>query len=197
MALACEKIMLIRHAERPSPDKTFRGVDIAGRKDKESLTVRGWQRAGALVRFFAPLGDEFAHEALACPKTLHACKADGSDPSLRPQLTLVPLSELLDVELQCGYFRGEEDALVSHVLAGDGPALISWKHDGMHLIANAILGDDRVAPQGWPYERYDLVWAFMRGAGVGSGWSFFQIPQLLLAGDSREPIRQPSPERRS
>ncbi len=52
--MACDKIMLIRHAERPNADKSLRGVGFDGRKDKESLTVRGWQRAGALARFFAP-----------------------------------------------------------------------------------------------------------------------------------------------
>ena len=52
--MSCAKIMLIRHAERPSADKSIRGVTQEGIKNKEELTVRGWQRAGALVRFFAP-----------------------------------------------------------------------------------------------------------------------------------------------
>ena len=49
--MRCAKIMLIRHAERPSADKSIRGVTQEGIKNKEELTVRGWQRAGALVRF--------------------------------------------------------------------------------------------------------------------------------------------------
>lgn len=93
--MSCDKIMLIRHSERPSPDKKFRGVNLEGRKDKESLTVRGWQRAGALARFFAPRDGHFAHPALARPQTLYACKAAPEDPSLRPQYTLLPLAELL------------------------------------------------------------------------------------------------------
>ncbi|WP_026608094.1 hypothetical protein [Methylocapsa acidiphila] len=182
--MSCDKVMLIRHAERPSPDKRFRGVNLEGRKDKESITVRGWQRAGALVRFFAPCDDRFSHPALARPRALYACKAAPEDPSLRPRNTLIPLAELLEadsgVELNGDYFYGEETALVRQVLAAPGPALIAWKHLSMHIIANAILGDEKTAPQYWPYERVDLVWIFDK---QGEGWRFTQVPQLLLAGD--------------
>src|SRR5579885_3119382 len=93
--MTCAKIMLIRHAERPSADKRFRGVTIEGRKDKEELTVRGWQRAGALVRFFAPLDGHFVHPGLARPDILFACKADAcafaafGAPQSRVQLRLL------------------------------------------------------------------------------------------------------------
>ncbi len=184
--MSCDKIMLIRHAERPSPDKKFRGVGIAGRKDKESLTVRGWQRAGALVRFFAPRDDRFVHPALARPRALYACKAGPSAPSLRPQLTLHPLSELLaDVPLDSDFYEGQEEELVRKMLAGPGPALVAWKHLTMHVIADLVLGDRTTAPQYWPFERYDLVWVFDR---VGDGWRFTQVPQLLLAGDSADGV---------
>jgi hypothetical protein len=191
--MSCDKIMLIRHAERPSPDKTFRGVNLEGQKDKESLTVRGWQRAGALARFFAPRENHFVHLALARPKTLYACKAAAEDPSLRPQHTLLPLAELLNAESQAGsnvefnrdYFYGQEAALVRHVLAAPGPALIAWKHPTIHLIANAILGDNTTAPQYWPFERVDLVWVFDRRCGA---WTFTQAPQLLLAGDRADVV---------
>lgn len=183
--MPCDKILLIRHGERPSADPKIRGVGLDGRKDKESLTVRGWQRAGALVRFFAPVDGRFTHPALATPKTLFACKAAPQDPSLRPQHTLLPLAELLGVELNCDYFHGEEAALAQKVLAGRGPALIAWKHINMHVIAHAILGDKATAPPHWDFGRYDLVWAFDRR---GETWTFAQIPQLLLAGDKQAPI---------
>lgn len=183
--MACDKIMLIRHAERPNADKSLRGVGFDGRKDKELLTVRGWQRAGALARFFAPVDDHFAQQGLARPASLYACKAAPEDPSLRPQHTLVPLAELLEVELNRDHFSGDEIALVKDMQAREGPALAAWKHDGMHLIANAILRDTTTAPQHWPYGRYDLVWVFDR---LGERWTFSQLPQLLLAGDSAGPI---------
>jgi hypothetical protein len=179
--MSCGKIMLIRHSERPSADKTFRGVNLAGRKDKETLTVRGWQRAGALARYFAPRDGHFTDKALARPAVLFACKAGPRAPSLRPQHTLLPLSELLtNAELNCDFYEGEEEALARKVLAGPGPALIAWKHLTMHVIANLILGDTSTAPQYWPFERYDLVWVFDRAGGA---YKFTQVPQLLLAGD--------------
>jgi len=173
--------MLIRHSERPSADKSVRGVTQGGIKDKEELTVRGWQRAGALVRFFAPLENLFVHPALAKPDILFACKAGPKDPSLRPQHTLVPLADLLRVEFNCDYFEGEEELLVKGVLGANcSTALISWKHRNMNVIANSILGNCTTAPQHWPFDRFDLVWVFDK---LGGNWTFSQVPQLLLSGD--------------
>jgi broad specificity phosphatase PhoE len=183
--MACDKIMLIRHAERPDPEKKIRGVALDGHKEKESLSVRGWQRAGALVRFFAPNDARFSHRALARPQILFACKAAPEDPSLRPQHTLLPLANLLQVEFNRDYFESQERGLVRKVLEAPGPALIAWKHETMHVIANEILGDKTIAPQHWPYSRYDLVWTFDRR---DEGWTFSQIPQLLLPGDTTDVI---------
>jgi broad specificity phosphatase PhoE len=184
-AMSCAKIMLIRHAERPSADKSVRGVSQDGRKDKEELTVRGWQRAGALVRFFAPHDNLFIHPALARPDILFACKADESSPSLRPKHTLLLLAELLKVEFNCDFYEGEEKQLVRKVLSSHGTALIAWKHNNMHVIANEILGNKTTAPQHWPFGRVDLVWIFDKRDG---SWTFTQVPQLLLAGDSQDVI---------
>ncbi|MCI0598515.1 MAG: histidine phosphatase family protein [Beijerinckiaceae bacterium] len=180
-AVSCAKIMLIRHAERPSADKSIRGVSQQGVKNKEELTVRGWQRAGALVRFFAPLEDRYVHPALARPDILFACKAGPDAPSLRPRHTLLPLADILHAEFNCDYYEGEEEPLVKEVLAARaGTALIAWKHNNMSVIANAILGDKVSAPQYWPFDRFDLVWVFDKRGG---SWTFSQVPQLLLAGD--------------
>jgi hypothetical protein len=176
----CPKIMLIRHTERPNTDKSICGVSQAGIKDKEELSVRGWQRAGALVPFFAPRDGHFVHPALARPAALFACKAGKPAPSLRPQHRLLPLAELIQVEINCDYFEGEEEQLVPKALASSGTVLIAWKHRTMHVIANAILGNRTTAPQHWPLSRFDLVWVFDR---PGEHWTFTQVPQLLLAGD--------------
>ena len=116
--------MLIRHAERPSADKSIRGVTPEGVKNKEELTVRGWQRAGALVRFFAPRDNRFVHRAIARPEILFACKAGPAAPSLRPQHSLLPLVSLLEAELNRDYYEGQEKELVQKVIAAQGTVLI-------------------------------------------------------------------------
>ncbi len=177
--------MLIRHAERPSADKSIRGVTQEGEKNKEELTVRGWQRAGALVRFFAPRDNRFVHPAIARPDILYACKAGPAAPSLRPQHSLLPLASFLEAELNCDFYEGQEMELVQNAIAAHGTVLIAWKHNNMQDIANAILGNKTSAPQYWPLDRFDLVWIFDRR---GVSWSFTQVPQLLLAGDRPEGI---------
>ncbi|MGH9864675.1 MAG: hypothetical protein ACRD4H_04600 [Candidatus Acidiferrales bacterium] len=179
------KIMLIRHAERPSADKSIRGVTEEDVKNKEELTVRGWQRAGALVRFFAPHDNRFVHPALARPEILFDCKAGLAAPSLRPQHSLAPLARLIEAELNRDYYEGQEKELVQKVIAAQGTVLIAWKHNNMQFIANTILGNKTSAPQYWPLDRFDLVWVFDRGDGT---WTFTQVPQLLLAGGRQDLI---------
>jgi hypothetical protein len=64
------KIMVIRHAEKP--DDTHQGVTAHGDQDKESLIVRGWQRAGALAALFDPTNGPLQNANLAVPKTIYA-----------------------------------------------------------------------------------------------------------------------------
>lgn len=80
--------------------------------------------------------------------------------------------------------EGQEEQLVAAAIAADGIVLISWHHEAIPAIKNVLLGDYS-APQKWDKERFDLVWVFTRTPG---GWSFEQVPQLLLAGDRTTPI---------
>ncbi len=49
-------VMLVRHAEKPLGAGPPHGVTIDGTPDPESLTPRGWQRAGALVALSSEMG---------------------------------------------------------------------------------------------------------------------------------------------
>jgi hypothetical protein len=152
-------------------------VTQEGVQNKEELTVRGWQRAGALARFLAPHDNHFVHPELKRPAILFACKAGPAALILRPQHSLLPLAELIQTEFNCAYFEGEEEALVHKALSAEGAVLIAWKHRNMHVIANAILGNETTA--------FDLVWVF---GSHGGSWIFTQVPQLLLAGDRSDVI---------
>jgi hypothetical protein len=44
-----DKIMVVRHAEKPDKTDDTHGVDSEGQKNKKDLAPRGWQRSGALV----------------------------------------------------------------------------------------------------------------------------------------------------
>ncbi|MEA2814532.1 MAG: hypothetical protein QOI93_2229, partial [Rhodospirillaceae bacterium] len=51
--MAHQTILIIRHADKPEPGGDG-GVDAVGVPDKNSLTPRGWQRAGIWAELFAP-----------------------------------------------------------------------------------------------------------------------------------------------
>ena len=65
-------VMIIRHGEKPSADGTIAGVTTDGDADPNELSVRGWQRAGALVRFFAPIAGAPLRPGIATPAHVFA-----------------------------------------------------------------------------------------------------------------------------
>ena len=177
------KIMVIRHAEKPT-DKD-QGVDQKGNEDKRNLIVRGWQRAGALASFFAKPSD--AKSGIERPATIFAtAPAEGSE-SKRPLHTVGPLAELLNLTVNSTIAEGAEDKLVKDAIAANGVVLIAWHHEKIPAIANLIL-QNQTAPQKWPGDRFDVVWIFSHD-NANASWKFSQAPQLLLAGDSPSVIK--------
>jgi hypothetical protein len=178
--MTASKVMVIRHAEKPDDAGTVFGVSIEGHQDPEELTARGWQRAGALATFFAPPDDHFRDQRIEKPSTIFAGRVAPHSKSVRPQHTVEPLAELVGREmLRLDFSEGEEQQLVAAALAVDGVVLISWHHEAIPAIKDALLGD-HAPPRKWDKERFDLVWVFTQTAG---SWRFEQVPQLLLAGD--------------
>jgi hypothetical protein len=180
------KIMLIRHAEKPSDDGKVQGVTADGADNPEELIVRGWQRSGALARFFAPRDGKFVDPRLAQPKTIFASGVGKHSKSLRPQHTVLELATLLKITLDLKFPKGDETDLAKAAVAATGPVLIGWEHEAIPAIVNAIVGNSTTCPQKWDGARFDLVW--MLDQKAGGGWSFAQVPQLLLSGDSDKPI---------
>jgi len=74
--MASQTILIIRHAEKPEPGGDI-GINSQGQPDKESLTPRGWQRAGAWVQLFAPPSGQNA--LLPQPNALFAADHVSSD----------------------------------------------------------------------------------------------------------------------
>jgi len=176
-------VMVIRHGEKP--DGSQPGVDAQGNKDDSSLTETGWERANRLVDLFDPVPGP-PRPGLATPKVIYAAGANDAGEGLRPRETVMPLATRLGITLNTGYGAGEEKKLVEQVITQPGPALISWQHSGIPDIAKAFPSVTPKPPSDWPNGRFDIVWTFTRTA---DGWTFAQVPELVLPGDQDTVIK--------
>ncbi|MDQ2992564.1 MAG: hypothetical protein M3R30_07090, partial [Candidatus Eremiobacteraeota bacterium] len=87
-----QRIMLIRHAEKPIGSALPYGVTAQGVRDFRALTIDGWNRAGALVELFAPSIVPI-RAGLGRPGTIFAAPASMLNESLRPTQTVTPLPQ--------------------------------------------------------------------------------------------------------
>lgn len=179
--------MLIRHGEKPADTPPPYGVTLGGEQDKESLTPRGWQRAGALVAFFAPNDNHFQDSHIATPQTIYASQITPHSASQRLDQTITPLLEKLGARAQAN-FTFPKDAtqnMVLSVLECDGIVLVCWDHKDLANLAHQIPispNNPTPVPAAWDGERFDLVWVFDLDPATKS-YLFTPVPQLLLAGD--------------
>lgn len=193
------KIMIIRHAEKPTTSPPAAGVTVSGTPDPDSLIVRGWQRAGALVPFFIPASGLPQRPGIATPQFLYATETDDVNGN-RPQETIAPLAAklgltptlILKTPVKPGWAYEE---LISSAMRSDGIVLICWPHGEIPSLTwfiplsvnnkNPIQGD-----WSWPSDRFDVVFVFdLDTSPGGSGYLFTQVPQLLLDLDSSAPIQ--------
>jgi hypothetical protein len=178
--MAASKIMVIRHAEKPSGDGAP-GLMPDGAENPAALTATGWKRAGALVSLFNPAGGAAPRPPLAKPTTLFASESR----SLRPKQTIAPLATALNLSIAT-FLKGQEAQLIAAAKEGEGPVLISWQHEAIPRIAALIRGSADGVPPKWPDHRFDLIWVFeFQPSGA---WSFAQVPEFVMPGDSANPI---------
>ncbi len=181
--MAATKIMLMRHAEKPSLDGSNIGVDEFGQANAHGLSVRGWQRAAALIGFFASASKRGL--GIARPDVLFAASAVETEDSLRSLQTILPLARFLGLRVNTD-FRKEQTTALAEALTSEvnGVALVCWEHRAIPAIAQALLGKAVRAPQVWPEDCFALVWVFDQ---QDDGYSISQVPQSLLAGDTAPP----------
>jgi hypothetical protein len=186
-------ITIIRHAEKPpNPPNTTGPYDVQedGTSGKgKSLIVQGWQRAGALVTFFAPHGRPTVHPSIVKPDYIFAANPEGE--TQRPYETVAPLAAWLNYRPKTPQFnidysvgKGEKD-MVATVLGLGGNVLICWEHDNiMPNIIDAIntsvpIDNYKDIPSKWPGVFY-LIW-ILQLDGKKYKWSSHK--QNLIAGD--------------
>jgi hypothetical protein len=186
MTPVAAKIMVIRHAEKPPDNPPPHGVTTEGDHDSESLIVQGWQRAGALVVFFAPSAGPTQNSEIQTPNTIYASAVAAGSHSERPQETVTPLIAMLGKKAShnFSFAKGDESKVALSAMAQPGVVLICWEHKHILAIAKALnLEDASKLPNEWPDGRYDIVWVFDLDSSTGT-YSFSAEPQLLLFGDA-------------
>jgi hypothetical protein len=171
-------VLVIRHAEKPGAGGSI-GVQETGTEDPNELSVRGWQRAGALTQLFRE--NSGRHPALTRPDWLIAASPAGDYLSRRAISTLTPLSRRFDTPIERRFAPGDEVALAAHLDKLEGVTLVAWRHQSIPAIGVALMGAADV-PQVWPDERYDLIWLFTRTGH--HPWRFAQLYQRLLDNDA-------------
>ena len=122
---------------------------------------------------------------MARPNAGYAAGGSGGE-GQRPRETVTPLGERLGLQVNTKYSNGSEAALAKECAGLAGATLISWQHEEIPAILAAFGQVTPAPPTSWPDDRFDLVWVLTPKSG---GWSFTQVPQLLLDGDSAEPVR--------
>jgi len=183
-------IMIIRHGEKPTGTTAPYGVTAGGVEDSESLTTFGWGRAGGLVNLFAPAVGP-VRRGLVRPAAVFASNLTGpAGGSAREEETVSFLVTQLGVELNTAYGVGDEQQLVAALATTKGPVLICWEHDHIPTIADELGNVSPAVPETWPDGRFDVVWVFVptRTTPGGPGYRFYQVPELLMPGDSDTPI---------
>jgi hypothetical protein len=174
--------MIIRHAEKPDDDSDTRGVTQKGSRSRESLSVRGWQRTGALAALLAPNDSHFQDPSLAEPQFLFASRFFRHKGSKRAIQTITPLAQKLSLKINDDFERSDYKEMLEEVFLCPGVVLICWQREYIPEIAEHILGTKKTVPPNWPEDRFDLVWVFDLNRS-STEYGFKQIPQKLLVGD--------------
>ena len=176
-AAAADLVMIIRHGEKP--DGSDPGVDANGHPDDSSLTATGWNRAQHLVNLLDP-AQGAPRAGLARPSAIYAAAANSNGDGTRTRETVGPLADALGIPVNTSFGKGDEQALIEHVIAQPGTALICWQHGEIPAIAAAFPSVTPTPPAQWPADRFDVIWTFSR---TPDGWHFAQMPELALPQD--------------
>jgi hypothetical protein len=183
-------VFIIRHGEKPKELWPGAGLQENGSRNKKSLVIRGWERAGAWAALF---GAGLGGADYPTPSVIYAADPKGAAQSTspRPFETVQPLASRLDLRPVTTFGLGEETGLVAEVTKLTGCVLICWEHKAIaKAVLPKLLGPQRVpgVPKKWDSLRFDVVLRLDR-ATPNAPWSFRQLFPRLLSGDMDKPMR--------
>ena len=140
--LGGDTVLIIRHAEKPTVGS--------------GLTTQGEARARAYVEYFEPFREQNMNRKV---DALYA-GAD-SENSLRPRLTLEPLSKATGLSLHSNVSTKHPEELVAQLKSethGHTP-LIAWRHGQIPALLRAFgASPEQLLPNGtWPDDVFDNV----------------------------------------
>jgi len=135
-------VLIVRHAEKPDQGT--------------GLSPQGEQRANQYAQYFSPL---LLDGQQLLPQRLIAT-SDSKDSS-RPRLTLVPLSQRLQLPIEQPYADEEVDKLVKSLSKKNqaSTVLIAWHHGHIDKLIEAFGGDGKslTGYKKWPENVYNWL----------------------------------------
>jgi hypothetical protein len=161
------QVIIIRHAEKPD--------------DGNELSVRGEERAAALVPYFLK-SDELLK--FKTPVAIYAQKPASATSSVRAIETVKPLADALQLKVNDEYERDDYQKMVDMVMHTKSYAghtvLICWEHKVIPDIAATFGAED--APAKWSGSDFDRTWVITFKAEKPPHCK--NLPQKLMYGDS-------------
>jgi hypothetical protein len=165
---------------QPARIVVFRHAEEAADGSKESLSLRGQERAMALVPMLTRTPELIASNTAL---SLFATKISKHATNNHTHETLEPLAAQLGLKIRAPYANSEYQALARHILTSaafkDRTIIICWTHTFIQGLLAALGVSPE--PEPWPKGVYDrlLVITFDRGTA-----RMVNLPQKLLFGDS-------------
>jgi hypothetical protein len=168
-------------AAQPAKIIVFRHAEEAADGSKESLSIRGQERAMALVPMLTQTPGLIPNNTQV---VMFATKISRHTTNNHTHETLEPLACQLGLKIDAPYANSDSESLARHILTSpaykDKTVLICWTHSHIPelLVALGITSERKP----WPKEAYDrlIVVTYSEGAA-----RMVNLPQKLLFGDSR------------
>jgi hypothetical protein len=161
------EIVIIRHGEKP--------------KKGDELSQQGCERAYTLPQFFesSPVVNAYGR-----PVAIYASQPDHAGSSMRPAETITPTAEAMGIEVQDPVTRLDYGPIVQDIMNNPSyngrTVLISWEHDAIPGLVEALGVKVPNSDQKWPDDVFDEAWIL-----TFSGKANLQIiPENVLPGDN-------------